>query len=182
MENWQSVTTKAKMIPLEGKEIRVFEINKTWFFAVDDVVEALRDDVGFFRRLAHKFIEGRDQRNFADLVRELKISVSEHKALKGLKKDSGDLRENMTHLELIFCSLGEASSTAISQTMAERSSVPQVKHVRPVEKSLVMHEKHWKRRGDETSWPPIVPFRRIRHFPCPRLPDRVGFVLFDVVG
>jgi DNA-damage-inducible protein D len=61
----------------------------------------------------------KDQRDYAILTAEISkatfgVSPSEHKGIKGLKKQN--LRDHMSDLELIFSMLGEASTTEIIKT------------------------------------------------------------------
>jgi len=59
----------------------------------------------------------KEQREYAILTAEISeatfgVKPSDHKKLKNLRKEN--LRDHMTDLELVFCMLGEASTTEIA--------------------------------------------------------------------
>ena len=61
-----------------------------------------------------------EQRDYAILTAEIAkatfgVTPSEHKEIKGLTKNSQNLRDHMTDLELIFTMLGERVTTEVSQ-------------------------------------------------------------------
>lgn len=84
----------------------------------DDWIEKRMRSIAIREELTGEWKEReiRDQRDYAILTAEISkatfgITPSEHKDIKGLKKQN--LRDHMTDLELIFSMLGEASTTEI---------------------------------------------------------------------
>lgn len=69
------------------------------------------------------------------------LTPSEYKEVKGLKREN--LRDHMNDLELLFSMLGEASTTAITQTQDAQGFTENKQAAREGVKLQVMHAKHW---------------------------------------
>jgi DNA-damage-inducible protein D len=120
---WMAQVGYERLEEIENPEIatqRTRELYKQKGYP-DDWIEKRMRSIAIREELTDEWKknEVKSQKEYAILTAEISkatfgIIPSQHKNLKGLKKEN--LRDHMTHLELIFSMLGEASTTEIVKT------------------------------------------------------------------